>query len=66
MDTCPECDGEGTIPCSDCCESEIRNGHCMECGKNCGKAKCSTCEGTGTIELETIREEEPDREKDLS
>jgi len=49
---CPECEGEGTIPCSDCCESEMRNGHCMECGENCVPAKCPTCEGLGVVQRE--------------
>lgn len=61
MITCKECEGEGTIPCSDCCDSEIRNGHCMECGENCVPAKCPTCEGLG--EVEPI-EEEQDHEDD--
>lgn len=61
---CPACDGEKTIPCSNCCESEIRNGHCMECGKTCGYASCSTCDGTGlvkdnheTLDLDAINQQ---------
>lgn len=61
MITCPECDGEGIIPCSNCCESEMRNGHCMECGENCVPAKCPTCEGLGEV---IPNKEEQDHEDD--
>jgi len=58
---CPECEGEGTIPCSDCCESEIRNGHCVECGENCSYAQCPTCKGEKYVEPQKD-EPEPDRD----
>jgi len=48
--TCPECEGDGTIPTSDCCDAEMRGIRCMECGRRCDPSTCTTCQGEGEIE----------------
>lgn len=48
---CPECEGDGIIATSECCDSEVRNGHCMECGDRCRYSTCPTCKGAKVIEV---------------
>ena len=57
---CPECEGEGTIPTSNCCDQEIQNGMCMECGKHCKESVCPTCKGDGVVEPPPREEREHD------
>lgn len=49
--TCPECDGAGTIPTTECCDAECRDGRCMNCGeRSSGKSTCPTCKGEKEID----------------
>ena len=49
---CSCCEGTGLLPMSNCCESEIHNGVCVDCNQTCKQAKCSECDGTGQVEME--------------
>ena len=61
METCPDCDGKGTINVSDCCGAEPSGngdndlsdfGICSDCGDYCEYGvRCETCNGTGEVEV---------------
>ena len=52
--TCPSCDGEGTLPFSECCgaymsrwpDSDI----CPDCGEHSGAQPCDVCDGRGEVD----------------
>lgn len=50
---CPDCDGDGYLQESSCCNAEIIfSDICSLCGENCDCAECERCEGTGQIPIE--------------
>jgi len=51
---CPECEGEGTIPTSMCCDAEMRNGICMNCAEHADYSVCPTCLGNKTVDKSAV------------
>lgn len=61
MDVCPDCDGEGTIPESNCCGAVIICGDlCGKCKEHCEPCKCETCDGDGEVDTSLKYQPDPD------
>jgi DnaJ-class molecular chaperone len=57
MIECPDCEGEGIIFRSDCCDAIILGEDiCSECKDCCDGYQCNTCNGEGEVRKD--REEE--------
>lgn len=62
MDECPDCEGAGTIPESNCCGATIieNTDICSKCKEHCEPQKCETCKGDGELDVSKKRPFEPD------
>jgi RecJ-like exonuclease len=60
---CDKCEESGYLPISACCESEIVDHTCVECGQACERAKCDKCDGKGEY-LPVAPEPDFDNEND--
>ncbi len=49
---CEDCEGEGRIHLSNCCDAEMDMDRemCMKCHEHCEDYECDTCKGAGEIE----------------
>lgn len=49
---CPDCDGEGKLDLSECCNAQMIHGLCVDCREHADGEDCEKCIGTGEIEAD--------------